>query len=96
MGLDYNKSSAEKVNCLRLYECDQSARVLMRQATSRTYDNACGPVPCLTIHNLLLAVSVTRSLAGPWSIYPSLFVHSDEQLLELYHCNAQLFLFKVQ
>lgn len=69
-------------------------RVLTRQATSRTYDNAGGPVPRLTIHNPLLAVSVTSSLAGPSSIYPSLFVNSDEQLLELHHCNARLSLFR--
>lgn len=63
----------------------------MRQGTSRTFDNAGGPVPCLTIHNPFLAVSVTSSLEGPWSIYPSLFVNSDEQLLEVYRFNAQIF-----
>lgn len=80
MGLGFNKSSAEKLNRLRLYECDQSAWVLKRQATSRTYDNAGGPVPRLTIHNPLLAVSVTSGLAGACFMYPSLFVNYEEQV----------------
>lgn len=85
------QASNKKVNCLSLEECDQSARALMRQATSRTYHNASGPVACLTIHNPLLALSVTSSLACHGSVYPNLWVDSDEQLLELRHYNAQLF-----
>lgn len=50
-------------------------------------DNAHVPVPCLAIHNPLLAVSITCNL--PWSAPPSVyhlaFVISDE-----HHCKAIL------
>lgn len=57
----------------------------MRQATSWTYDNAGGPVPCLTIHNPLLVMSLVA-----WQA-PASFVNSDEQPLQLHHYNVRIF-----
>lgn len=73
MGLDVYRSSAGKVN-----QCDQSARGC-NEESHVTRHNAGVPVPCLTIYNPLSVVSVTRSLAGPYSIHPSVFVIPDEQ-----------------
>lgn len=85
MGLGFNNSRTEEVSCLRLWERNQSAWVLMRQATSRTYNNASGPVPCLTVCNPLSAQSVTSSFALLCiPQVPGLFSHTDE-LHQFYH-----------
>lgn len=74
---------------LGVYKCYQSDWLLMRQNTSHPHDNASGPVPCLTIHNPLLAVSVRGSLADPCSTYPGLwaavyiYVHSLSRLQQI-------------